>query len=77
MDCGGIRYIDKKMKVHVASSQGNVGTCSCAQNTNTTPQSLDLGLYQASFVNVPSGLSFSGVNIKAKATSVTPTTIYP
>jgi hypothetical protein len=58
-------------------SQGNVGTCSCAQNTNTTPQPLDLGLYQASFARVPSGLSFSGVNIKAKATSVTPTTIYP
>jgi hypothetical protein len=58
-------------------SQGNVGTCNCAQNTNTTPQSLDLGLYQASFARVPSGLSFSRVNIKAKATSVTPTTIYP
>jgi hypothetical protein len=58
-------------------SQGNVGTCSCAQNTNATLQSLDLGLYQASFARVPSGLSFSGVNIKAKATSVTPTTIYP
>lgn len=58
-------------------SKGNVGTCSCAQNTNTTPHSLDLGLYQASFARVPSGLSFSGVNIKAKATSVTPTTIYP
>ncbi len=58
-------------------SQGNVGTCSCAQNTSTTPQSLDLGRYQASFARVPSGLSFSGVNIKAKATSVTPTTIYP
>jgi hypothetical protein len=41
------------------------------------PLSLDLGLYQASFARVPSGLSFSGVNIKAKATSVTPTTIYP
>jgi hypothetical protein len=58
-------------------SQGDVGTCSCAQNTSATPQSLDLGLYQASFATVPSGLSFSGVNIKAKATSVTPTTIYP
>jgi hypothetical protein len=58
-------------------STGNVGTCSCAQNTNTAPQPLDLGLYQASFARVPSGLSFSGVNIKAKATSVTPTTIYP
>jgi hypothetical protein len=58
-------------------SQGNVGTCSCAQNTSTTPQPLDLGLYQASFARVPSGLSFSGVSIKAKATSVTPTTIYP
>jgi len=58
-------------------SQGNVGTCSCAQNTSTTPQPLDLGLHQASFARGPSGLSFSGVNIKAKATSVTPTTIYP
>jgi hypothetical protein len=58
-------------------SEGNVGTCGCAQNTATSPQSLDLGLYQASFAGVPSGLSFSGVNIKAKATSVTPTTIYP
>jgi hypothetical protein len=59
------------------AGQGNVGTCSCAQNTSTTPQSLDLGLYQASFARVPSGLSFSGVNIKATATSVTPTTVYP
>jgi hypothetical protein len=58
-------------------SEGNIGTCSCAQNTTTSPQSLDLGLYQASFARVPSGLSFSRVNIKAKATSVTPTTIYP
>jgi hypothetical protein len=58
-------------------SQGNVGTCSCAQNTSTTPQPLDLGLHQASFARVPSGLSFSGVSIKAKATSVPPTTIYP
>jgi len=58
-------------------NMGNVGACGCAQNTSTTPQPLDLGLYQASFATVPSGLSFSGVNIKAKATSVTPTTIYP
>ena len=58
-------------------ANGNVGTCSCAQNTAVTPLALDLGVYSGSFVPAASGLSFIGTAIKAKATSVTPSTIYP
>jgi hypothetical protein len=56
---------------------GNIGTCNCAQDTNTTPQALDLHVYPASFTGALHGLAFSGVNIKGKPTSVKPTTIYP
>jgi hypothetical protein len=56
---------------------GNIGTCSCAQDTNTTPQALDLQVYPAAFTAALPGLAFSGVNIKGKSTSVKPTTIYP
>jgi hypothetical protein len=28
---------------------GNIGTCNCAQDTNTTPSALDLHVYPASF----------------------------
>lgn len=56
---------------------GTVGTCSCAQDTNATPQVLDLHTYPASFTGALSGLAFSGVNIKGKSTAITPTTIYP
>jgi hypothetical protein len=58
-------------------SNGNVGTCSCAQETNVSPLALDLSPYQATFPMVASNLAFSPVGIKAKTTSVTPTTIYP
>jgi hypothetical protein len=56
---------------------GNIGTCTCAQDTNATPQALDLHAYPASFTAALPGLAFSGVNIKGKPTSVKPTTIYP
>ena len=56
---------------------GNIGTCGCALDTNTTPQALDLQGYPASFTGALPGLAFSGVNIKGKSTSIKPTTIYP
>lgn len=56
---------------------GNIGTCSCAQDTNTTPQALDLQVYPANFTAAVPGLAFSAVSIKAKPTSVKPATIYP
>jgi hypothetical protein len=56
---------------------GNIGICSCAQDTNVTPQVLDLHVYPASFTGALPGLAFSGVNIKGKSTSIKPTTIYP
>jgi hypothetical protein len=56
---------------------GTIGTCSCAQNTNTTPQALDLQAYPASFTAALPGLAFSAVSIKGKPTSINPATIYP
>jgi hypothetical protein len=56
---------------------GNIGTCSCAQDTNTTAQALDLQAYPASFTEALPGLAFSAVNTKGKSTSTKPTTIYP
>ena len=56
---------------------GNIGTCSCAQDTNTTPQALGVQAYPASFTAGVPGLAFSAVNIKAKSTSTNPTAIYP
>ena len=56
---------------------GNIGTCSCAQDTNTTPQTLDLHAYPASFTGTLPGLAFSGVSIEGTSTSIKPTTIYP
>jgi len=56
---------------------GNIGTCSCAQDTNTTPQALDLQVYPASFTGALPGLAFSGVNIQSASTSTKPTAIYP
>ena len=56
---------------------GNIGTCSCAQDTNTTPQALDLQGYPASFTEVLPGLAFSAVGIHGKPTSITPAAIYP
>jgi hypothetical protein len=56
---------------------GNIGTCSCAQDTNTTPQALDLQVYPASFTGALPGLVFSAVGINSTSTSISPTTIYP
>ena len=56
---------------------GNIGTCSCAQDTNTTPQTLDLQGYPASFTGALPGLAFSAVGIHGKSTSIRPTAIYP
>jgi len=56
---------------------GNIGTCSCAQDTNATALALDLNVFPASFAGAPSGLAFGGVGIKDKATSISPTTIFP
>ena len=56
---------------------GTIGTCSCAQDTNTTPQVLDLQGYPASFTGALPGLAFSAVNIKGASTSAKPTAIYP
>ena len=58
-------------------SNGNVGTCGCMKDTNASPQTLDLQVFPATFVQEPSGLAFGPVNIQAKSTSVKPTTIYP
>src|SRR6516164_2426481 len=58
-------------------ANGTIGTCNCAQDTNTTPQALDLQAYPASFTGALPGLAFSAVNIQGKSTSTQPTTIYP
>ena len=58
-------------------SNGNVGTCDCMKDTNASPQTLDLQVFPATFVQEASGLAFGPVNIQAKSTSVKPTTIYP
>ena len=58
-------------------ADGTIGSCGCAQDTNTTPQALDLQAYPASFTAAVPGLAFSAVNIKGKSTSIKPTTIYP
>ncbi len=58
-------------------NNGNIGTCSCMQNTNVTPQPLDLRAFKAAFVRTTPSLTFSAVNIQNKTTSITPTTIYP
>jgi hypothetical protein len=58
-------------------SGGAIGTCSCAQDTDATPQPLDLQAYPASFTTALPGLTFSPVAIKSKSTSAKPTTIYP
>lgn len=56
---------------------GNIGTCGCAENTNTTPQALDLQAYPASFTPTLPALALSAVGIKGKSTLIRPTTIYP
>jgi len=56
---------------------GTFGTCSCAQDTSTTPQVLDLHAYPASFTGALPGLAFSAVSIQGTSTSVKPATIYP
>ena len=56
---------------------GTIGTCGCVQDTNATPQDLDLTAYPASFTGAPSGLALTGVKIKNKSTSLEPTTVYP
>jgi hypothetical protein len=58
-------------------ANGNIGTCTCVQDTNVSPQALDLVSYQATFTGGASNLSFGPVNIKSKGTSVAPSTIYP
>src|SRR5215469_11514325 len=56
---------------------GNIGTCSCAQDTNTTTQTLDLNAYPASFTPASPGLAFSAVSINSTPTKIEPATIYP
>ena len=56
---------------------GNIGTCSCAQDTNATSQTLDLHAYPASFTGALPGLTFSAVSINGTSTKIEPTTIYP
>ena len=58
-------------------SDGNIGGCSCMQNTNATPQPLDLRAVKATFARSTPNLTFGPVNIQGITTSVTPTTIYP
>lgn len=58
-------------------SRGNVGTCGCSQSTGVSPQPLDLAPFAATWGVVDAGLAFSAVSIRAKATGITPTTVYP
>jgi hypothetical protein len=58
-------------------STGDIGSCSCSQDTNATAQELDLSAYPATFTEDLPGLAFSAVNINGKSTSVKPKTIYP
>lgn len=59
------------------AADGSIGTCTCARNTNATPQNLDLHAYPASFPGAPPGLAFGPVSVKSTSTAVKPTTIYP
>jgi len=45
---------------------GNIGTCSCGQDTNTTPQALDLQGYPASFTGHCPGLRSAQSTSKAR-----------
>jgi len=58
-------------------SDGNIGSCSCMQDTSVTPQPLDLRVFPATFARAKPNLTFSPVNIQGITTSITPTTIYP
>ena len=59
-------------------AQGNVGTCtSCSQPTHTSVQPLDLEAHNAIFDQANPSLVFQPVNIKGKATSVTPKSLFP
>jgi hypothetical protein len=60
-----------------SAPNGNLGTCTCVQNTNAAPQNLDLQAYPANFVEANPGLALTAVNINSKSTTVKPTTIYP
>jgi hypothetical protein len=56
---------------------GNVGSCSCVQDTNVTPQSLDLRMSKATFIRSTPSLTFSPVSIQGITTSIRPIAIYP
>src|SRR5205823_10018935 len=58
-------------------SDGNIGNCSCAQDTNVTPQPLDLRVFPATFARATPNLTFSPVNVQGITTSIRPITIYP
>jgi hypothetical protein len=58
-------------------SDGNIGSCSCMQDTNVTPQPLDLHVFKATFTRATPSLTFDPVSIQGIMTSITPTTIYP
>ena len=58
-------------------SDGNIGSCSCMQDTIVTPQPLDLRVVKARFARSTPNLTFIPVNIQGITTSITPTTIYP
>jgi hypothetical protein len=58
-------------------SNGNIGSCNCMEDTNVTPQPLDLRAIKAKFAGATPDLTFSPVSIQGITTSITPRTIYP
>ena len=45
-------------------SDGNIGSCNCMEDTNVTPQPLDLRAVKATFARATANLTFSPVSFK-------------
>lgn len=58
-------------------AQGTIGTCTCAQPTQTTVQALDLRAYDATFTQTGVAPVFTPTSMAGKKTSVSPTSLFP
>lgn len=74
---GSLTYGGPGFFVARTDPQGGIGTCACAQPTQTAVQALDLQAHAATFTQTSVTPVFTPTNIAGKTTSVSPTILFP
>jgi hypothetical protein len=73
---GDSAYGGPAMLIDKTDGSGNIGSCTCVQPTNESPQALDLVVYPATFTSAISPATLTPGSLVSRPTKVTPIKVY-